>query len=125
MSDSSIALKPVIDDPSKPIPSSSAPAISPGVIANDFRCPSMSVNQKRTDWTPSSWIRLTTSLRAPSSLVARARDSTCAICRSPLAIRREQRNLTEFRERAGAPQRQDGDPRREDGTAVTREERLG
>ena len=37
MSDSSIALKPVIDEPSKPMPSSSAPSISAGVIANDFR----------------------------------------------------------------------------------------
>ena len=37
MSDSSIALKPVIDEPSKPIPSSSAPSISEGVTANDLR----------------------------------------------------------------------------------------
>ena len=37
MSDSSILLKPVIDEPSKPMPSSSAPSISAGVIANDFR----------------------------------------------------------------------------------------
>ncbi len=35
MSDSSIALKPVIDEPSKPIPSSSALCISDGVTAND------------------------------------------------------------------------------------------
>ena len=48
MSDSSIALKPVMDDPSKPIPSSSAPSSSPGVIAKLFRWPSMSVNQRRT-----------------------------------------------------------------------------
>jgi hypothetical protein len=47
MSDSSIALKPVIDDPSKPIPSSSAPASSSRVIAKLFRCPSRSVNQRR------------------------------------------------------------------------------
>ena len=37
MSDSSIALKPVIDEPSNPIPSSSAPASSEGVIAKLFR----------------------------------------------------------------------------------------
>jgi hypothetical protein len=52
MSDSSIALKPVIEEPSKPIPSFRASAISDGVIANDFRCPSRSVNQKRTCSTP-------------------------------------------------------------------------
>jgi hypothetical protein len=37
MSDSSIALKPVIEEPSKPMPSSSAASISPGVIAKLFR----------------------------------------------------------------------------------------
>ena len=46
MSDSSIALKPVIEEPSKPIPSSSAPSISDGVTANDLRWPSRSVNQR-------------------------------------------------------------------------------
>ena len=64
MSDSSIALKPVIDEPSKPMPSSSAPSISDGVIAKLFRCPSMSVNQKRTYSTPSCSICLRTALRA-------------------------------------------------------------
>ena len=39
MSDSSIALKPVIDEPSKPIPSFSASFISEGVIANDLSAP--------------------------------------------------------------------------------------
>jgi hypothetical protein len=37
MSDSSIALKPVMDEPSKPIPSSSAPSSSAGVIEKLFR----------------------------------------------------------------------------------------
>ena len=37
MSDSSIALKPVIDEPSKPIPSLSASSSSLGVIAKLFR----------------------------------------------------------------------------------------
>ena len=37
MSDSSIALNPVIDEPSKPIPSFSAPSISLGVTAKLFR----------------------------------------------------------------------------------------
>ena len=79
MSDSSIALKPVIEEPSNPIPSSSAPAISLGVTANDFRCPSMSVNQRRTNSTPSSPIRFTTSRRDSSLDVARFLLSTCAM----------------------------------------------
>jgi len=37
MSDSSIALKPVIEEPSKPIPSFNASLISAGVTAKDFR----------------------------------------------------------------------------------------
>ena len=53
MSDSSIALKPVIDEPSKPIPSSSAASISLGVTAKLFRCPSMSVNQSSRNSIPS------------------------------------------------------------------------
>src|SRR5580765_8095701 len=77
MSDSSIALKPVIDEPSKPIPSSRAPSISLGVTAKLFRCPSMSVNQSSTNSTPSSSIRFSTSLRAFGSLVARFAVSTC------------------------------------------------
>ena len=72
MSDSSIALKPVIDEPSKPIPSSSAPAISASVIAKLFRCPSRSVNQKRTYSTFASSIFASTSRRASGSDVARA-----------------------------------------------------
>ncbi len=72
MSDSSIALKPVIDEPSKPIPSFSASCISDGVIAKDFRCPSRSVNQKRTCSTLSSLIRFSTARRAASDEVARS-----------------------------------------------------
>src|SRR5215475_3330718 len=78
MSDSSIALKPVIDEPSKPMPSSSAASISLGVTAKLFRCPSMSVNQRRRNSIPSSAIRFSTCLRASGSLVARAVLSTCA-----------------------------------------------
>ena len=70
MSDSSIALKPLIDEPSKPIPSSSASASSLGVIAKLFRWPSMSVNQRRTKSTPSSATRWSTALRASSVDVA-------------------------------------------------------
>src|SRR4051812_17583865 len=72
MSDSSIALNPVIDEPSKPIPSSSAPSSSDGVIAKLFRCPSMSVNQKRTYSAPSFFSCFMTSLRASGSEVARS-----------------------------------------------------
>ena len=54
MSDSSIRLKPVIDEPSKPIPSSSAPSSSSLPTAKLFSWPMMSVNQKRMNSMPSS-----------------------------------------------------------------------
>jgi hypothetical protein len=79
MSDSSIALKPEIDEPSKPMPSSSASSISLGVIAKLFRCPSMSVNQRSANSTPSSRIRSSTACRAAGSDVARFLVSTCAM----------------------------------------------
>ena len=47
MSDSSIALKPVIEEPSKPIPASSAPSSSAALIENDFSWPITSVNHMR------------------------------------------------------------------------------
>ena len=78
MSDSSIALKPVIDEPSKPMPSSSAAAISFGVTAKLFRCPSMSVNQSSTNSTRSCSIRSSTADLAAGSDVARCLVSTCA-----------------------------------------------
>src|ERR1041384_6738855 len=81
MSDSSIALKPVIDDPSKPMPSFRAPSISAGVIAHDLRWPSMSLNQKRTYSIPSFSICFNTSFRAPGSEVARSLLSIIAIAR--------------------------------------------
>ena len=83
MSDSSIALKPVIDEPSKPIPSSSAPSSSGSVTAKLFRCPSMSVNQRWTKPISSSLTRFSTPLRAAGSLVALP-VSTCAISEPPL-----------------------------------------
>src|SRR5579884_898369 len=79
MSDSSIALKPVIDEPSKPIPSSSASSTSAGVMAKLFRWPSMSVNQRRRYSTPSSSICLSACFRASGSDVARALLSIIAI----------------------------------------------
>ena len=48
MSDSSIALKPVIDEPSKPMPPSKASSSSSALIEKLFSWPRMSVNQSRT-----------------------------------------------------------------------------
>ena len=48
MSDSWIRLNPSIEEPSKPIPSRSAPSSSCEVIVNAFRNPSTSVNHSRT-----------------------------------------------------------------------------
>ena len=50
MSDSSIRLKPVIDEPSKPMPSSSAPSSSALPTAKLFSWPRMSVNHRRMNW---------------------------------------------------------------------------
>jgi hypothetical protein len=47
MSDSSIALKPVIDEPSKPMPPSNASSSSPALIEKLLSWPRMSVNQSR------------------------------------------------------------------------------
>src|SRR3954451_12607291 len=90
MSDSSIALKPVIEEPSKPMPSSSASPISLGVTAKLFRWPSMSENHSRTNSTPSCSMRSTTLLRVSSLDVALFFVSTCAMdpplkCKKPQA----------------------------------------
>ncbi len=58
MSDSSIALKPVIEEPSKPMPPSKASSSSSLPIENDLSWPRMSVNQKRMK-------RMSRSSRAP------------------------------------------------------------
>ena len=47
MSDSSIALKPVIEEPSKPIPPSNASSSCSELMLNDFSDPRMSVNHRR------------------------------------------------------------------------------
>ncbi len=54
MSDSSIALKPVIEEPSKPMPPSKASSSSDALIENDFSWPRMSVNQSRMNRMPRS-----------------------------------------------------------------------
>ena len=81
MSDSSMRLKPVIEDPSKPMPSSKAPATSSRPTAKDFSWPRMSVNQKRMNSTFSSSTRLRTS----SALAGEA--SVAAIgCAAPFGV---------------------------------------
>ena len=47
MSDSSMALKPVIEEPSKPMPPSKASSSSVTLIENALSCPRMSVNHSR------------------------------------------------------------------------------
>ena len=48
MSDSSIGLNPVIEEPSKPMPPSKASSSSAALIEKLFSWPSRSVNQSRT-----------------------------------------------------------------------------
>src|SRR6476619_6119377 len=74
MSDSSIRLKPVIDEPSNPMPSASAPSSSSRPTAKLFSWPLMSVNQKRMNSTPSSSTRRRMSSGSVRGLV------TVAIC---------------------------------------------
>src|SRR5680860_425856 len=60
-SDSSMALKPVIEDPSKPIPCSSALRTSSRVMEKLLSRPRMSVNQRRMNRTSRSSTAVTTS----------------------------------------------------------------
>src|SRR4051812_5324234 len=75
MSDSSIALKPVIEEPSKPMPASKAPSRSWELIENDFSCPRMSVNHRRMKRTPVSrtWARTSSVVVGCSSGAMKAR----------------------------------------------------
>jgi hypothetical protein len=82
MSDSSIRLNPVIDEPSKPMPSSNAPGSSSRPIANDFRAPKMSVNQKRTNSTFSSSTRRRTS----SAVVLRSSIVAMRVVSAPFVL---------------------------------------
>src|SRR6478735_2298766 len=101
MSDSSIALKPVIDEPSKPMPSSSAPSSSLVVIEKLLRWPSRSVNQRSTSSMPRFSTSFSTLLRASGSDVARFLLSTCAMapprstCLSLRSCRRYPRCMVE------------------------------
>ena len=91
MSDSSIALKPVIDEPSKPIPPSNASSSSSLLIEKLFSCPRMSVNQKRMKrMSRSSTIALTSSavcgwsaMRLPARIGGR-RNARSLLAREPV-----------------------------------------
>jgi hypothetical protein len=73
MSDSSMALKPVIEEPSKPMPPSNASSSSAALIENDLSWPRMSVNQKRMKrMARSSTIALTSSALRGCSVVLMA-----------------------------------------------------
>src|SRR5215210_2123194 len=61
MSDSSMALKPVIEEPSKPMPPSKASSSCSAWIEKDFSWPRMSVNQSRMKRMPRSWTSALTS----------------------------------------------------------------
>ena len=65
MSDSSIGLKPVIEEPSKPMPPSKASSSSEELIEKLFRWPSRSVNQSRTKRTLSASQKARISLGVP------------------------------------------------------------
>ena len=70
MSDSSIGLKPVIEEPSKPIPPSNASSSSVTLIENDFSWPRMSVNHSRMKrMSRSATIEITSSAVSGRSLV--------------------------------------------------------
>ena len=70
MSDSWMRLNPSMEEPSKPIPSVSAPSNSCEVIVKDFRKPSTSVNHSRTNRMPrSSTVRSTNSASGVSAMI--------------------------------------------------------
>src|SRR5215212_8965966 len=73
MSDSSIALKPVIEEPSKPMPPSKASSSSCALIEKLFSCPRMSVNQSRTKRMSRSLTKARTSSAVCGWSVMRAR----------------------------------------------------
>ena len=69
MSDSSIALNPVTDEPSKPIPCMTASSSSRWVMAKLFRRPTTSVNHSWMKVMSSSFTRRITSARRSSAAV--------------------------------------------------------
>ena len=78
MSDSSIALKPVIEEPSKPIPPSNASASSVALIENAFSWPRMSVNHRRMKrMSRSATSEITSSAVSGRSVRSSLRNVTC------------------------------------------------
>jgi hypothetical protein len=78
MSDSAPRVKPSIALPSKPIPSSKAISSSAGVIANDFKKPSTSVNHSRMKRMSRSSTVLRTKSMSFGFSVLKSRSSTAA-----------------------------------------------
>src|SRR5271166_2815678 len=93
MSDSSIALKPVIEDPSKPMPASNASSSSAALIEKDFSWPRMSVNQKRMK----RMLRSSTSALTSSAVFGRsgpiAADHTQALIAPPSTAGQTRRSV--------------------------------
>ena len=81
MSDSSIGLKPVIEEPSKPMPPSKASSSSAALIEKLFSWPSTSVNQSRTKRTSRSLtISLTSAALFGFSAISRLLFSALRLC---------------------------------------------
>ena len=70
MSDSSIALEPVIDELSKPIPPSNASSSSVTLIENALSSPRMSVNHSRMNRMPGANVRHFYAYRVKTSRAA-------------------------------------------------------
>ena len=80
-----MALKPVIEEPSKPIPPSKASSSSAALIENDLSWPRMSVNQKRMKrMARSSTIALTSSAVVGCSVVLMGGEPSGATARPPV-----------------------------------------
>ena len=79
MSDSSIGLKPVIDEPSNPIPPSNASVSSVALIENALSWPRMSVNHRRMNrMSRSSTSAITSSGVSGEAVVAMTRRTLLA-----------------------------------------------
>src|SRR3954452_8822835 len=79
MSDSSIALNPVMEEPSKPMPFSKASSNSAELMLNDFSWPRMSVNQKRMNrsWCSSTRALTSSTVRGASLIAGTLEDPWC------------------------------------------------
>ena len=103
MSDSSMALKPVIEEPSKPIPPSNASSSCSALIENDFSWPRMSVNQSRMKRIPRSWTSALTSSGVVGRSVSAAIRGACSRALEPAV--RPGLELAERRARGRGPSR--------------------